>query len=203
MSISAKLFSVLKVYDLSAQAQKDFIMARIKTIENTDMTERQRQIYEEIVSGPRGQVRGPLNIWLYRPELADRAQRLGQYCRYDTRLEPRLSELAILTTARIWDAGFEWQAHVPHALSEGVDSMVIDCLGADQTPKFVKEDEEIVYRVTREINTTRQLSDDTYNQVIKILGVEATVDLIGLLGYYALISMTIKAFNIPSIEDEL
>ena len=42
----------------------------------------------------------------------------------------------------------------------------------------------------------------TYNQVIKILGVEATVDLIGLLGYYALISMTIKAFNIPSIEDE-
>ena len=66
---------------------------------------------------------------------------------------------------------------------------------------FRSEDEKIVYRVTREINTTRQLSDDTYNQVIKILGVEATVDLIGLLGYYALISMTIKAFNIPSIED--
>ena len=177
-------------------------MARLKTIENTDMTERQRQIYEEIVSGPRGQVRGPLNIWLYRPELADRAQRLGQYCRYDTSLEPRLSELAILTTARIWDAAFEWQAHVPHALAGGVDSSIIDSLGVDQTPNFANEDEEIVYRVTREINTTRQLSDDTYNQVIKILGVEATVDLIGLLGYYALISMTIKAFNIPSIEDE-
>ena len=80
--------------------------------------------------------------------------------------------------------------------------MVIDSLGADQTPNFANEDEEIVYRVTREININRQLSDDTYNQVIKILGVEATVDLIGLLGYYALISMTIKAFNIPSIEDE-
>ena len=177
-------------------------MARLKTIENTDMTERQKQIYEEIVSGPRGQVRGPLNIWLYRPELADRAQRLGQYCRYNTSLEPRLSELAILTTARIWDAGFEWQAHVPHALSGGVDSLVIDSLGADQTPDFANEDEEIVYRVTREINTTRQLSNETYNQVIKVLGVDATVDLIGLLGYYALISMTIKAFNIPSIEDE-
>ena len=202
MSISAKLFSVLKVYDLSAQAQKDFIMARIKTIENTDMTERQRQIYEEIVSGPRRQVRGPLNIWLYRPELADRAQRLGQYCRYDTSLDPRLSDLAILTTARIWDAKFEWQAHVPHALSGGIDSLVIDSLGADQTPNFASEDEEIVYRVTQEINITRQLSDETYDQVIKILGVEATVDLIGLLGYYALISMTIKAFNVPSIEDK-
>jgi 4-carboxymuconolactone decarboxylase len=177
-------------------------MARLQTIEKTDMTERQKQIFDEIVSGPRGQVRGPLSIWLYRPELADRAQRLGQYCRYDTSLEPRLSELAILTTARIWDAAFEWQAHVPHALAGGVDSSIIDSLSADQTPSFVSKDEEIVYAVTREINITRQLSDDTYNQVVKILGVEATVDLIGLLGYYALISMTINAFKIPSIEDK-
>ena len=177
-------------------------MARLQTIEKTDMTERQKQIYDEIVSGPRGQVRGPLSIWLYRPELADRAQRLGQYCRYDTSLEPRLSELAILTTARIWGAAFEWQAHVPHALAGGVDSSIIDSLSADQTPSFVSKDEEIVYAVTREINITRQLSDDTYNQVVKILGVEATVDLIGLLGYYALISMTINAFKIPSIEDK-
>ena len=88
------------------------------------------------------------------------------------------------------------------ALSGGVDSLVIDSLGADQTPNFASEDEEIVYRVTQEINITRQLSDETYDQVIKILGVEATVDLIGLLGYYALISMTIKAFNIPGIEDK-
>jgi len=177
-------------------------MARLQTIENNDMTERQKQIHDEIVSGPRGQVRGPLAIWLYRPELADRAQSLGQYCRYDTSLEPRLSELAILTTARIWDAAFEWQAHVPHALAGGVDRSIVDSLDADQTPSFVSQDEEIVYRVTREINITRQLSENTYNQVVKILGVEATVDLIGLLGYYALISMTIKAFDIPSIEDK-
>ena len=177
-------------------------MVRLQTIENKDMTERQKQIHDEIVSGPRGQVRGPLAIWLYRPELAGRAQSLGQYCRYDTCLEPRLSELAILTTARIWDAAFEWQAHVPHALAGGVDRSIVDSLAADQTPSFVSKDEEIVYRVTREINITRQLSDNTYNQVVKILGVEATVDLIGLLGYYALISMTIKAFDIPSIEDK-
>ena len=165
------------------------------------MKPRQRQIHDEIVSGPRGQVRGPLAIWLYRPEFADRAQKLGQYCRYNTILEPRLSELAILTTARIWDATFEWQTHVPHALAGGVDSTVIDSLRADQLPKFNNEDEEAVYKLTREINITRQLSDDTYNQVIKILGVEATVDLVGLLGYYALISMTIKAFDVKATDD--
>ncbi len=176
-------------------------MARLRAMENRDMTEKQRQIHDEIVSGPRGQVRGPLSIWLHRPELADKAQKLGQYCRYDTILEPRLSELAILTTARIWDAAFEWQAHLPHALAAGIDSSVIESLRSDQTPSFASEDEEIVYELTREINITRQLSDDTYNQVVNILGVEATVDLIGLLGYYALISMTIKAFDIPANED--
>ena len=81
----------------------------------------------------------------------------------------------------------------------GVDSLVFDSLGADETAIFASEDEEIVCRVTQEINITRQLYDETYDQVIKILGVEATVDLISLLGYYALISMTIKAFNVPSI----
>ena len=177
-------------------------MTRLRPLDTGLMTDRQKQVYDAIVSGPRGQVRGPLAVWLHRPELASKAQELGQYCRYDSALPPRLSELAILTTARIWDAAFEWQAHVPHALAGGIDSSIIDALSADQTPSFVSKDEEIVYRVTREINITRQLSDNTYNQVVKILGVEATVDLIGLLGYYALISMTIKAFDIPSIEDK-
>ena len=173
-------------------------MSRLKAIENRHMTDRQRQVYDEIVSGPRGQVRGPLAIWLYRPELADKAQNLGEYCRYNTTLKPRLSELAILTTARIWDAAFEWQTHVPHALAEGVDRSVIDSLKADHSPNFKNEDEEVVYKLTREINITRQLSNETYNRSVTILGVEATVDLVGLLGYYALISMTIKAFDISA-----
>ena len=77
---------------------------------------RQQQIHDDIASGPRGGVRGPLAVWLHRPELAARAQDLGRYCRYDTSLEPRLSELAILTMARHWSAraGGRSAAH-PHA----------------------------------------------------------------------------------------
>lgn len=176
-------------------------MTRLQTIEKTDMTERQKQIYDEIVSGPRGQVRGPLSIWLYRPELADRAQRLGQYCRYDTSLEPRLSELAILTTARIWDAAFEWQAHVPHALAGGITPAVIASLESDETPQFDKTDEAVVYAFARELNMTRAVSDETFDRTIACLGADATVDLVGVLGYYALISMTIKAFDLPGLHD--
>ena len=63
------------------------------------LTEDQRRVYDQITNGPRGQVRGPLAIWLHRPGLAETAQSLGAYCRYGSSLEPRLSELAILCMA--------------------------------------------------------------------------------------------------------
>ena len=174
-------------------------MTRLKPLDTGLMTDRQKQVYDAIVSGPRGQVRGPLAVWLHRPELASKAQELGQYCRYDSALPPRLSELAILTTARIWDAAFEWQAHVPHALAAGIDQAVVDALAADHDPDFSNDDEQLVYEFSRELNLTRGVSDALYARAIAILGEEGTVDLVGVLGYYALISMTIKAFDVDPI----
>ena len=174
-------------------------MARLPALDQAKMNNRQKEIYDDIVSGPRGKVRGPLAVWLYRAELADKAQQLGRYCRYDSSLSPRLSELAILTTARIWDAAFEWQAHVPHALAAGIDHAVVDALVADHDPDFSNDDEQLVYEFSRELNLTRGVSDALYARAIAILGEEGTVDLVGVLGYYALISMTIKAFDVDPI----
>jgi 4-carboxymuconolactone decarboxylase len=176
-------------------------MTRLKPLDTGLMTDRQKQVYDAIVSGPRGQVRGPLAIWLHRPELASKAQKLGQYCRYDSALPPRLSELAILTTARIWNAAFEWQAHVSHALAGGITPAVIASLEIDETPQFDNADEAVVYAFSRELNMTRAVSDETFDRTIECLGADATVDLVGVLGYYALISMTIKAFDLPGLDN--
>ena len=108
-------------------------------------------------------------------------------------------ELAILTTARIWDAAFEWQAHVLHALAAGIDQAVVDALAADHDPDFPNDDEQLVYEFSRELNLTRAVSDALYARAINVLGEEGTVDLVGVLGYYALISMTIKAFDVDPI----
>jgi len=174
-------------------------MARLPALDQTKMNNRQKEIYDDIVSGPRGKVRGPLAVWLYRAELADKAQQLGRYCRYDSSLSPRLSELAILTTARIWDAAFEWQAHVPHALAAEIEQSVVDALAADIDPDFSNDDEQLIYEFSRELNLKRGVSDALYARAITMLGEEGTVDLVGVLGYYALISMTIKAFDVDPI----
>lgn len=171
-------------------------MQRIPELDPDTLSDDQKRVYDEIASGPRGGVRGPLAVWLRRPGLADRAQALGRYCRYDSSLSPRLSELAILTTARIWDAAYEWAAHVPHAQKAGLPGAVIDALENDREPPFETEEEAVVYEVTRRLNLDRRLSDRLYQRAEQVLGLERLVDLVGVLGYYSLISMTLNAFEI-------
>ena len=175
-------------------------MTRLSLPAYENLTTDQKRIYDDIAAGPRGSVRGPLAVWLNRPELADAAQSLGRYCRYDCSLPKKLRELAILTTARIWDAEFEWAAHVNHAREAGLSEEIIHALRNDLDVPLTPGAETVVFDVTHRLNTTRALPNALYAKAIDILGRDQFVDLIGLLGYYSLISMTIKAFEIDPNE---
>jgi len=175
-------------------------VARIPDLDISRLSPEQDRVYKAIASGPRGAVRGPLAVWVNRPELAEKAQQLGRYCRYESSLEPRLSELAILVTARIWDAAFEWEAHEPIARKSGLSDTVITALANDEEPRFTQPDESAVYQFARELNLNRKVSDELYSDAERILGRDGLIDLVGVLGYYALISMTISAFEVDPIS---
>jgi 4-carboxymuconolactone decarboxylase len=179
---------------------KERYMTRLSLPAYENLTTDQKRVYDDIAAGPRGSVRGPLAVWLNRPELADAAQSLGRYCRYDCSLPKKLRELAILTTARIWDAEFEWAAHVNHAREAGLSEEIIHALRNDLDVPLTPGAETVVFDVTHRLNTTRALPNALYAKAIDILGRDQFVDLIGLLGYYSLISMTIKAFEIDPNE---
>lgn len=172
-------------------------MTRIASLDPDTLSDRQKEVYEAIASGPRGRVRGPLAVWLNRPELADCAQSLGRYCRYDSLLEPRLSELAILATARVWKSEFEWAAHKPIALKAGIASEIVEAIRTNGNPVFDSQDEAVVYEFATVLHTERKVSDALYARAVEVLGQDAVVDLTGLLGYYTLISMTINVFEVP------
>lgn len=162
---------------------------------------RQQDIHDQIAFGPRGGVRGPLAVWLHRPELAARAQDLGRYCRYDTTLDPRLSELAILVTGRVFGSEYEWQVHKDHALKAGLAPDLIEAIRMNRRPEFSDPEEEITHDVARAALETRDVDDALYARAADILGEERLVDLVGLLGYYTLISLTINVFRIPPMGD--
>jgi 4-carboxymuconolactone decarboxylase len=161
------------------------------------MTPEQKRVHDIIASGPRGRVRGPLALWLHRPELAEAAQALGAYCRYGSSLEPRLSELAILTMAVAWKAEFEWFAHKRIALEAGLSTDAVEDLRTGRAPTFSNPEEEVVHAVTLSLAQTRSLPDELYSRALQVLGRERLVDLVGICGYYTLISMTLVAFDVP------
>ncbi len=173
---------------------------RLPELTDAAMTNEQRRVADAIKAGPRGGVQGPLLAWLHSPDLAERAQALGAFCRYGSSLPPRLSELAIITTGAHWKAGFEWHVHAPLALAAGLDPAAVEALRTGGTPHFEAEDEQAVWRFAHHLLQDREVPDATYRTVEDLLGVKATVELVGLLGYYGLISMTIKAFGVALPE---
>ena len=162
-----------------------------------ELTPQQREVHDRIVSGKRGRVEGPLGVWLHSPELAERSQALGAFCRYETRLPPRLSELAILVTGSIWRAGFEWAIHAPIAERAGISAEAIEAIRTGRRPAFSAEDEAAVYDFSLALHRERQVNDATYERLVATVGSEGAVELVGILGYYTLISMTINAFAVP------
>ena len=175
-------------------------MPRIPLPDPESMTPEQRRVYDAVVNGPRGVVRGPLRAALHNAELADKWQQLGALLRYRTSLPPRLSELAILTTARHWDCQFEWYAHEPEALRGGLAPAVIEAIKHGQLPTFENTDEWVVHRFALELHEKHVVDPDTYARAVEKLGVVGVVELTALIGYYTMVAMTLIAHEIPLPE---
>ena len=170
------------------------------------MNARQRALLEAIRATPRGNInpRGPFAVWLHAPEFGDLAQKLGAHCRYHTALPPRLSEFAILVTARLWRAQYEWFAHVPMAERAGVKPQTIGDLRAGRAPKNAPKDERALYDFILELYRRKRVGERNYARVRALLGTPAMVEFVGILGYYALISMTLNVFRmLPPAETDL
>jgi len=171
-------------------------MARVKILTPEEMSEEQRRVYNDTVAGKRGRVPAPLVAWLESPVLADRAQKLGEFVRYETCLPPRLSELAILTVARHWTAQFEWTAHKAEALKAGLDAEIIDDIANRRAPRFKNADEAVIYDFSSTLLRTHEVPEELYRKAVEKFGQRAVVELVGILGYYTLISMTLNTFEI-------
>ena len=180
---------------------------RLALIDEAHMNDAQHALLEAIRSGPRGKSitpRGPFAVWMHAPEFGDLAQKLGAHCRYKTALPPRLSEFAILCTARLWRAQYEWFAHAPMAEKAGVKTKTIAALRAGREPTSAPKDERAIHAFIRELYKTNRVSDRVYKRVHAFLGDAAMVELVGILGYYVMISMTLNVFRMmPPADAEL
>jgi 4-carboxymuconolactone decarboxylase len=176
-------------------------MERISLPTPDMMSEAQRAVFNDIISGPRGTLVGPLRAALHNPVLADRWQKLGQVLRFETSIPFALNEVAILVTARHWSSLLEFGIHAREARRAGVSEATIEALRCGRRPDFSDDAAAAeVYEYVRQLLSTGNVSDKTYAAVLDRWGEVGIVELTAVAGYYSMVAMTLNAHRIPMPE---
>jgi 4-carboxymuconolactone decarboxylase len=175
----------------------NLVGGRFKPLTYAQLTPAQKAMADHLLAGERRGMGGPFNVLLRSPELGDLAQQLGAQVRFHSSLPRKLNEFAIIITARYWTAQYEWYAHKRAALEAGLSPAVVDAIAAGKRPASMQPDEEAVYTFSDEILKTKQVGDATFQAAIKAFGERGVVDLIGVIGYYQLVSMVLNVDRYP------
>jgi 4-carboxymuconolactone decarboxylase len=168
---------------------------RLKLLSPGEMDPEQKEIHDEAVAGKRGAAPAPMLAWLNSPEMARHATRLGEVLRFSTIFPPKLSEIAILVTARHWTAHYEWYAHKRLALKGGMDPKLIEDIRDRRTPEFDDPRAKMIYDVAKSLHEGHGLSQALYDEAAQVLTLRGLVEIIGLCGYYTMVSMTLNTFE--------
>src|SRR3954471_16655248 len=167
------------------------------------MSPEQKATYDESIASKRGSPPPPMMAWLNSPEMAKHATRLGAVLRFDTVFPAKLSEIAILVTARHWTAHYEWYAHKRLALKGGMNPDIIEDIRDRRTPTFDDPKGQMIYDLAKSLHEGKGVSKALYDEAVKVLTERGIVEVIGLCGYDAMVSMTLNTFEFGLPEGEV
>lgn len=178
-------------------------MSRITLVERREQLAPEHQAVWDAIGASRGHVAGPFAALLHSPDIAARVAHLGAYIRFQSRLDGRERELAILTVARTFDCRYEWAAHVREARRVGLREEAIETVREGRVPAGLSAEEAQIVGYARQLLTDHRAEAATFAALRDRLGVERLVELTATVGYYAMLACTLNAFDIaPPPEDE-
>src|SRR5438067_5403493 len=175
---------------------------RFKPLKWDEMTPAQKTMLEHLFAGERRGAGGPFNVLLRSPEMGDLAQQFGASMRFHSSLPKKLNEMAIIITARHWTAQYEWTAHRKAAAEAGLSESIIQAIAAGKRPSSMDPAETVVYNFGNELLNTKQVSDPVFKAAVEKFGERGVVDLIGVMGYYQLVSMLLNVDRYPLAPGE-
>jgi 4-carboxymuconolactone decarboxylase len=161
------------------------------------MSPEQKTMVDHLLAGERAGVRGPFNVLLRSPEVGDFAQQFGGAMRFRTALPRDVSETIIIMTGRYWMAQYEWNSHKVAALQNGVKPEIVDAIASGMRPMGMPHNIEVAYNFIDELLTTHQVSDATFKAAKDAYGERTVVDMMGLSGWYCLVSMALNLDRYP------
>ena len=171
-------------------------MPRISLVSPANMNDEQRRVHDAMMSGQRRSPPvGPLAAAMHRPELAEKWSELGLVLRFNSSFEPRLREFVILLTGRHWDCQFEWFSHEAEARKAGLSEQSIETL-RHGGHNFQAADEQAIHDYAIELLRHHHVGDAIYQRILASYGTAGIVELTALIGYYAMVALTLNAHEI-------
>lgn len=171
-------------------------MPRIPLVSDANMTDAQRRVHDAMMSGPRrAPPVGPLAAAMHRPDLAEAWSALGLVLRFNSSFPPRLREFVILLVGRYWDCQFEWFSHESEARKAGLSAETIETLRQGGT-SFAAADEQAIHDYAIALLRDHHVDDATYQRILDAYGTAGIVELTALIGYYAMVALTLNAHEI-------
>jgi len=155
----------------------------------------QKRVYDQI-AGKRKTVRGPFPMWLRNPKLAEHANQFGVALRDHSVIGRRIFELCVITVCRAGSVQYAWSSHAPQAEIAGISPEIVKAIQENQTPMFEKADERVAYETASEIMASGGLSQAGYDKALAQFGEQGTVELISTIGYYAMVGIFLKSFDV-------
>lgn len=174
-----------------------FAQTRLPDIPLDQYTAEQKVAAQEFEKARKKAPWGPFAMLMYSPQLMNNARAMGDYLRYNSVFSSRLSEFAILITAREWHQDYEWHIHYPIAIKEGLNPDIANAIKEGRRPEGMSEDESIVYDFTIELQRNKRVSETTFNKTEKRFGKKGAVDLAGIAGYYTFLAMEMNMARHP------
>ena len=162
---------------------------RLPLIKREELDDRGKKAYDAAVSASgsdSGIPQGAAEIRLHGT---------GADVRWASPVGRRLTELAILTTAREMDQPYEWSLHEIEALSVGAEPALLNVVRYRKPTSGLGEKEAVIIEIGREIFGKHRLSGATYASALQLFGPANLVDLIDLMGQYAGTATRLTAFN--------
>lgn len=175
-------------------------MARINALDRNAMNPEQARVYDHAKSTS-GIVGGPYTAYIHLPKVFEAAQQMRQVIGSGP-LTRREQQIVNITIARHWNARYPWHAQVRGAVAAGVERPVIDAINARGTPALADARERVCHAVAREILASTGLSDATYADAERTMGLEALVALVATVGSFSMTCITAGTFKIDPPADD-
>jgi 4-carboxymuconolactone decarboxylase len=178
---------------------------RFAPLKAEELSPAQKAWADTIAAPPRNGkfVNPPYRAYIRSPDLAPKLTALAEHLRWNTSLPPRLSEMAILITARQWTAQYEWFAHYPLAIKAGLDPKVAGDIAAGRRPDTMKDDEAALYDLAMALYRDKKVSDPVYRAALEKFGERGIIDIIAIMGFYDITSMTLITMQAGAPNDSV